>query len=127
MIGTQLAVAHERVAQYVQLHLTLQIAIGMLKVTTTAAKGVERRTSRSNTLSIRNQDLYCLRPREAAPDVRDLSNHPLTGKGMAHEDNEAVVPRHHVPAVSRIAHVDADSIPNRWSLQAWWHLRRIGR
>ena len=119
--------AHERVAQYVQLHLTLQIAVGMLKVTTTAAKGVERRTPRSNTLSIRNHDLYCLRPREAAPDVRDLSNHPLTGKGMAHEDNEAVVPRHHVPAVSRIANVNGDPIPHRRLLQALWHPRRIGR
>jgi hypothetical protein len=46
---------------------------------------------------------------------------------MAHEDNEAVVPRHHVPAVSRIANVNGDPIPHRRLLQALWHPRRIGR
>jgi len=112
MIGIQSSLAYERVTQNLCLHLTLQTDVGMLEVTAAATEGMERGAARSNTVGVGNNDLDRLRPGEAAPNIRYLRDDSLTGKGMAHEDDEAIVSGHQVPTVGRIADVDGDSIPD---------------
>ena len=78
-------------------------------------------------MSVRDQELDGLRPRETAPDFRHLGHNALAWQSMAQENNEPIVTGHHVPTVSRIAHIDGDPIPDRWRFRTRRHPRRIGR
>jgi len=112
VIRIQSSVAYQCLAQDVRLHLTLQTDIGMLEVASTAPEGQERRAPRSNSMRVGDHDFDRLRPGESTPNIRHFCDNALARKGVANEDDEAIVAGNHVPTVGHIADVDSDSIPD---------------